>query len=668
MGFLAPAILAGVLAVGLPVYLHLLRRQQEQTTPFSTLMFLERTEETHIRQRQLRYLLLFALRALLVLLLALVFAQPFYRQPAAAVQADRLLVVALDSSLSMTRDGLPEAAREAALAVLNANQGKPTQVLSFARGSVLLTEVTSKGDVLRDAVRSWNPGASAGSLAELAQAASSIHANEKKPIDLHVVSDFQASAMPADFQESKLPPGTNMVEHRVGRSADNWAVTSVIAPARVAPAGKMDVRVLVSSYAEADATIPLGLYFGDRKVASASVEVASGDRAQAEFLNVEPGPRWTRGEVRLERDDALEADNRYHFAVEKTDLQAVAFVSGASVNLSAKYVETALAAIPNTLFRFQQIAPAQLTEQNIRSFAYVIIEAAPGVLQAIPADLQRFVRSGGSLLLLLPRSATAGMALPVAQTSLRSSSQGTERGDLRIDTMDPGHPVLQGLDGLRGVRFLSAWNLEEDGLQVLARLGDNTPVLAEKRLGDGRVLLLTSTLDSASNDIPFHPVFIPMVERVSRYLSGLSARELSRRVDDFYEVRIPGAAAVAAGYEVTGPDGRRVVGRAESLETDGFSLERPGFYRLERAGGREDWVAANVSPRESNLAAMDETQLAIWKASADDAATTASGAASSENERRVPFGWYGLLLLAGLLLAESVVANRYWRNSAEEMI
>ncbi len=668
MGFLAPALLAGLLAVGLPLYLHLLRKQQNQTTPFSTLMFLEKTEETTTRQRQLRYLLLFSLRTLLVLLLALIFAQPFYRQPAASVQADRLAVLALDGSLSLTREGLPEAAREAALRVVNANAGKPMQVLSFSRGATLLTEVTSKNDVLRDAVRAWKPGASAGSLAELAQAVTSIHANEKKPIDLHVVSDFQASAMPATFDESKLPPGTVLTEHSIGESAVNWGIDSVVAPARVAPTGKVDVRASLASYAPADKTLPVGLYFGDRKVASSTVNVPANGRAQVEFTALEPGPRWTQAELRIEQDDALSADNRFYFAIEKTDLQTVAFVSGPSVNLSARYVETALAAIPNTLFRFQQLAPAQLTEQNIRSFAYIILEASPGVLQQTGADLVRFVRSGGALLILLPRSATPGMPLALADTTLRSASQGTERGDLRIDQMDPGHPVLQGLDSMRGIRFLSAWNLEEEGLTVLARLGDNTPILAEKRLGDGRLLLLTSTLDSASNDIPFQPVFVPLVERLSRYLSGLTARELSRRVDDFYEVRVPGVNAAAAGYEVIAPDGSRAITRAESLSADGLLLTQAGFYKLERAGGREDWISANVSPRESNLAVMDDTQRSIWRASGQDAPATGSSGSTNENERRVPLGWYGFLVLAGILLAESVVANRFWRRAAEEPV
>ena len=41
MGFLAPWFLAGIVAVGLPLWLHLLRQYRSTPQPFSSLMFFE---------------------------------------------------------------------------------------------------------------------------------------------------------------------------------------------------------------------------------------------------------------------------------------------------------------------------------------------------------------------------------------------------------------------------------------------------------------------------------------------------------------------------------------------------------------------------------------------------------------------------------------------------
>src|SRR3979409_205559 len=102
MGFLTPWFLAGAVAAGLPVWLHLLKKHKTTPLPFSSLMFFERRIQSSIKHRRLRYLLLFALRTLLVGLLVLAFAHPYVRQTVlASKRAGEVTVLAIDNSLSM---------------------------------------------------------------------------------------------------------------------------------------------------------------------------------------------------------------------------------------------------------------------------------------------------------------------------------------------------------------------------------------------------------------------------------------------------------------------------------------------------------------------------------------------------------------------------------------
>src|ERR1039457_151317 len=102
MGFLTPWFLAGAAAVGLPVWLHLLRKHKTTPLPFSSLMFFEKRTQSSIKHKRLRYLVLFALRTALVLLLVLAFAHPFVRQaiPAAKITPSLLLIFFPSSSLT----------------------------------------------------------------------------------------------------------------------------------------------------------------------------------------------------------------------------------------------------------------------------------------------------------------------------------------------------------------------------------------------------------------------------------------------------------------------------------------------------------------------------------------------------------------------------------------
>src|SRR3979490_568108 len=110
MGLFAPWFLAGIAAVALPFYVHLLRRHTTIPHPFSSLMFFERRTQSSIKHRRLRYLLLLSLRTLLLLLLALAFANPFINRTAANMGNEKLLLLVIDNSFSMRHPkGLGEA-------------------------------------------------------------------------------------------------------------------------------------------------------------------------------------------------------------------------------------------------------------------------------------------------------------------------------------------------------------------------------------------------------------------------------------------------------------------------------------------------------------------------------------------------------------------------------
>jgi len=54
VGFLTPWFLAGLAAVGLPVWLHLLKKHRNVPMPFSSLMFFERRTQSSIKHRRLQ--------------------------------------------------------------------------------------------------------------------------------------------------------------------------------------------------------------------------------------------------------------------------------------------------------------------------------------------------------------------------------------------------------------------------------------------------------------------------------------------------------------------------------------------------------------------------------------------------------------------------------------
>ena len=90
--------------------------------------------------------------------------------------------------------------------------------------------------------------------------------------------------------------------------------------------------------------------------------------------------------------------------------------------------------------------------------------------------------------------------------------------------------------------------------------------------------------------------------------------------------------------------------------------DRPGYYEV-RGGGRSDFIAVNVDPRESQLARwMRPTREALAGAAGRVAAAAAAPAAAARQPRRRPPEryplWFWLLLAAAALaFLEPLVAN-----------
>jgi len=191
MGFLAPWFLAGAALIGLPLYLHPLRRHTTTPHPFSSLMFFERRTQSSIRHRRLRYLLLLSLRLAVLVLLALAFANPYIKQRAVAASSDKQLLLVIDDSFSMrAATRLADAKREA-LSVLNSrNPSERAQVAALGSRLELLTQPIQDPASLRAAVEGIGPGDSRSNFAELVRGVRSLSESAHAPIELHFISDM----------------------------------------------------------------------------------------------------------------------------------------------------------------------------------------------------------------------------------------------------------------------------------------------------------------------------------------------------------------------------------------------------------------------------------------------------------------------------------------------
>src|SRR5258708_5867232 len=615
MGLFAPWFLAGIAALAVPFYVHLLRRHTTIPHPFSSLMFFERRTQSSIKHRRLRYLFLLSLRTLLLLLLALAFANPFINRTAANMSSEKLLLLVIDNSFSMRAGTRLADARREALSVLSSKSpADRAQVMALGSQIQVLTQPSQDSGALRAAVESLQPGDSHGNFGELARSLRSLAESIPTPIELHLFSDMQKSAMPASFAELALSANISLALHPVVKNpVPNWTVESVNVPGQVWDPKKTRVQVVVAGFGPPAATRRVSLVVNGKTLATQTVAVPANGRATTEFQSLDVPYGFTRCEVRIDSADEFPADDASIFAVNRTDPRRALFVADAGDSRSPLYFKSAIGSAVESAFALDVVSAGEAANQQLSNYAFVVLSDLISIPANFESALVRYVQGGGSVWIVEGTSAAHSTRVPVFGGNVLDSHDYSRTSDRysNVAVPNPSYRSLETTYYWSGVKFYFAVRVDPGDARVVAHLTDGTPLLLEKKMGEGHVLLFTSGLDNLTNDFPLHPIFVPFVEQTALYLSGTERRSGARVVDSFLELRSSKEQSV--GVQVIDPQGRRPLSLKESTSAQTFQLTGAGFYELQLANGRHDLTGVNPDRRESNLEVIPDDVLALWR-------------------------------------------------------
>jgi hypothetical protein len=387
--------------------------------------------------------------------------------------------------------------------------------------------------------------------------------------------------------------------------------------------------------------------------------------------------------VRIDSADGFPNDDASGFAVKRADPERVLFVHQASDTRSPLYFGAALAAAAQASFVLQPITPEEASDIDPTKYAFVVLSDVPSVPSILENTLLRNVQDGGSVLVATGMADSHREHIPVfggnvADGHFYAHGLSDDAAFSTVGVADASHPAMKDANGFAGAKFFYASAVDPGNARVVSRLADGTPLLIDKQMGEGHVLLFASGFENLTNDLPLNPAFVAFVDQTARYLSGEERVSGARVVDSYVQLRNPvneqGAVskAVSSGatVDVIGPDGKRPLSLKEAAAAESFQLAHAGFYQIRFANGRDALIAVNPDPRESDLAVIPDDVLKLWSGSAGEgAAQTAAeqGTAAEATKGVSGLWWWVMLVLLMAALAESVVASRYLGTQREEL-
>lgn len=679
MSFLAPLFLLGLAGLAIPVLLHLIQRERKQVVQFPSLMFVRRVPYQSIRRRRIHNWTLLFIRLAALALLVAAFSRPFLFRPDAALVAGsgaREVVILLDQSYSMAYGDHWDRARAAARDAVNALRSSDrASLVLFSTSADVAVRSTSERGRLESAIATAEPSAGATRYAPALKVAGSILSESALPRrEAILITDFQASGW-RGAEGARLPEGSTLTPVAIGAREETQNLSaSPVSLARTT--FEKQERVAVTAGVLNRGTKPardveLTLDVGGRAIESKRVDVEPNGSASVTFAPVTIASRNMRGTVRL-ASDPLVRDNAFHFVVSPAAPVRIIVVerSGATGEASL-YLTRALSIGSTPRFESQVRRADGLSDDDLRQASVVLLNDVT-VTEALASRLARFVERGGGLLVALgPYATWAGSSTGVLPGVLGAPVDRSRGDPARMAALEYGHPVFEPFRSPRSGNFSAArfygYRVLTLGqsvqAQVLARFDAGAPAVAERKLGNGRVIVWASTLDLSWSDLPLKPVFLPFIHRVVRHLAVYTEAPPWMTVGQVLDpsAGLAPSAAITERIALT-PSRHRVALNGEGPEV--LELVEQGFYEIRRQASDADAtvVASNVDLSESDLTAVDPQEVvaaAVGRAGDAQGAAAANLPLTPEAQERTQRIWWYLLWAAILLLgADTLLSNR----------
>ena len=678
MSFLAPLFFVGLAAIAVPVIVHLIQRERKRVIEFPSLMFVQRIPYQSVRRRRIRHWPLLLMRALAIALLVAAFARPFLQQGAAAIAAaggSREVVILLDQSASMGYADHFDRAKAAARDVIGSlGAGDRATLVLFGRNAEESMRATSDRGRLEAALNTAKLTAGATRYGPALKLAESVLTQSSAPRrEAVLISDFQKSGW-SGAEDIRFGDQIRLTPMSVAEeSFTNIGVPSVTF-ARATFSGQERITVtagVTNKGSQAATNVPVTLEIDGHEIETVRTNVGANAATSVSFAQFTLAEPTMRGSVKA-GTDALPADNTFHFVVTPDRPLSILIVDGGDRTGASFYLTKALGIGNAPAFQVDTMPAGRVSPGTLDGRAVVILNDTmlpPGLAGGA---LKRFVERGGGLLVVAGEKS----AWPQSETELLPARMGTPVDRLTgrgatIGYLDYSHPAFEVFKAPRSGDFSAAHVFRYRPLEVgaadrvLARFDDGVAAAAERRVGNGRVIVLGTSLDDSWTDLALKPVYLPLVHQLAKYLARyeppVSWQTVGQVVD--LSALLKGRAARV----VITPSTERIT--IPAGEPGLVELVEQGVYEIRVAGNntaRPDRIAVNLDPTESDLSPMDPPELvAAVTGRATDAATREASAADvsiEEVEKQQGLWWY--LLFAGLLLlaAEMVVSNHLSRR------
>lgn len=731
--FVHPGLLYGFLACAIPIIIHLIFRKRYQKVRWAAMQFLLAAYKQTKTSLLLENLLLLLLRILVIFFLVLAFARPIARETPllSTTQAKESFLLVLDNSYSMgvrTSNISPfENAKKQARAIIEkANKNDTISLVVMNETSdQVLSFVSIASEKKRHEILQQMEEIALSELGTDVESAMDILKSMTKQTEytnkhVFILSDFQKNAWQNACQKNSFLEIVKEIRSQVNSfqfidssipNAQNLGIVKLQSDGVVSLGERSRFTVVVRNYSNKNYDdVAVHLSVNGQKQKTEYISLTPQQEGQVSFYPnfLNTGSHYVTVEI---DPDELPTDNKRHICFDVVPNIKVLVIDGepkeASFESESDYLMAALGYTPQGLIKTTKVNIGELSP-SVRFKDFDVVFLAN--LQSFDSEnrfseLETFLNKGGGVFISLGNKISHEYYNEEFNKTGKEIFPGEIIG-LPIGNTSEKEKTLFSLDEIQNH---SAWKFfyenrrllgdlkqclvfkffpvrvdaEDENVRILARYNSpgNYPAFLERKLGRGKLLLFTSTLDREWTNFhtdQFGHVFVVMIHEFLQYL-------VSRPEENNLSVRFP----INKIYDFFVQNARMIPPKGESIRLQLQTLDKgsshkisypdtqtSGIYTVELSVPPQiqeekqdiktrEYFAVNVLPQEGDINYMSKEELLGYFKNSDlkYEKDTETKSKSLAEKKDVEYWRQILILLILLSLAETLLAMLFGKYS-----
>ncbi len=652
------ATLAAI-GVAVPIIIHLLYRKNRKETDWAAMELLRRALVVRSGQIKLEDFIILLLRCLTLLLLAAALLRPILKDSDLIGDQKVGMVVAIDDSLSMNHGATTrfENAIEKARQVIGTSQpGDKISIVFLNERSIddpnkiplraadyNPTKINSILDEAKKSGASHHQSNLENSIPLLKEMSEEMKAGTK---EIHIITDAQQSDWNGLSSEAKgmlaeIPASIYILPVN-SENDDNRSITSLkYVSGSLNNSGVARFEATVKNFGTNDANSGNIEFYQDGNLVSRQTlgVIDSGSSKVIPFLANYNKPGDLSITAKISKDNLSEDNFRNIVVNVRPGIRVLCATDSLNEGLSNStnglfFLENALrlrSSDEEAGIQVTSVDSSDLTLEKLNDYDIIILANVSSPSIEIANRLKTFTENGGGLILFAGENinaekygqtfgTTSESILPAIIGNKKTASEENENlYSLDVPTSD--HPlatVIRSMseEMINDAKIKSLVELQPtQGSQVILSLvEDKSPVLVSKEVGNGSVILCSTSADRSWSDMVLHPIYAIMIQQAVTTTTSRPESKVAM-VHSSKTINIEGAMPSNAKLQkmiISGEETEDEIETTEiktsqnnnsfKAEIDEQDINETGVYQITNNEGKIlGAIAVNSNPSESNV-------------------------------------------------------------------